>query len=265
PPTTPLFSFLAAPPPAEQPSAPRASHIDPKKYPMESKDFKFRAALHKFRRAETLKTYGRPILNTLGPGLIMGNETLTRISDCARARKLNSLEDLQRESKWHLSQKLGARVLELIVRFYPPQEPGGPLTSSIRANQHPSDGQGPRQMAPRRCGVCSQLGHTKRSKNCPRAKRPAPTLLNEETVDATTLATSTNTALLPASPPTSATTAAVHCTDTQQGSMSGHARVRSYDNFWSQSLFAEPSYQRREVTMAELLGMAPLTKSHPQR
>ncbi|OJT02516.1 ATP-dependent DNA helicase Q-like 1 [Trametes pubescens] len=113
-PTHPAFSFLPSAGDAARPSASRASHVD-SKYTMNTTDIGFRRALHDFRRAETLRTYGRAHLNNMGPGMIMGDGELSRIADCARARKLGSLDDLYKESKWDLTHELGERVLELVT------------------------------------------------------------------------------------------------------------------------------------------------------
>ncbi|KAI0631312.1 P-loop containing nucleoside triphosphate hydrolase protein [Trametes polyzona] len=180
-PNHPAFSFLPSDSaPVPRTTAPRASHIDTK-YVMSSTDIDFRAALHDFRCAEMISIYGRANFNNLGTGMVMGDVTLSRIADCARARKLSSPEDLYKETKWDLSWELGQRVLELINRHYPP------LPSPLAAT--PQRGQGvarpdtstptsatdtSRSNAPRRCGACSQSGHTRRSKACPKYGQTAP-------------------------------------------------------------------------------------------
>lgn len=84
---------------------------------MSATDVEFRDALHEFRRAETLKTYGRAILHNMGPCMVMGDEILGRIADCARAYKLGSREDLFKECKWDMTWELGDEVLKLVSRY----------------------------------------------------------------------------------------------------------------------------------------------------
>lgn len=99
-----------------RPAAPRASQVDTR-YTMSELDLKFRAALHSFRREQTVKLYGLAHLKNLGPGAIMGDETLKRIVDCARAHKIRCLESLARETKWNRTSELGEHVLCLIAEY----------------------------------------------------------------------------------------------------------------------------------------------------
>ena len=60
--------------------------------------------------------FGIAILRKLGPGLVMGNTTLEKIAECARAHKLRSLDDLY-EAKWRETWELGDQVLELVSKY----------------------------------------------------------------------------------------------------------------------------------------------------
>ncbi|KAI1783376.1 P-loop containing nucleoside triphosphate hydrolase protein [Ganoderma leucocontextum] len=82
--------------------------------PMTSTDTRLQAALHAFRRDQTIKLFGCRHLNSNGPGAIMGNEILERIIECARVRKLADLDALYRETKWNRAQELGTDVLKII-------------------------------------------------------------------------------------------------------------------------------------------------------
>lgn len=59
------------------------STLPEKDYVPASRDVELRAALHTFRKARTLELYGRARLRNLGPGIVMGDDVLQRIIDCA--------------------------------------------------------------------------------------------------------------------------------------------------------------------------------------
>lgn len=83
---------------------------------MTAHDYSFRRELDSFRRRVTMEKFSRAHLNNLGPGTIMGDMILDRIVNCARAHKLNSVECLQRETKWGRSAELGNQVLDLVKK-----------------------------------------------------------------------------------------------------------------------------------------------------
>ncbi|RPD65583.1 hypothetical protein L227DRAFT_493725 [Lentinus tigrinus ALCF2SS1-6] len=91
----------------------RASNVNTN-YKMTPRDDAFRHALHMFRSEEMAKRFGRVHLVNLGPGDIMGNSVLMRILACALASKIHSIEALDHETKWGLTQELGQHVLTLI-------------------------------------------------------------------------------------------------------------------------------------------------------
>lgn len=53
----------------------------------------------------------------MGTGIIMGNEILGRIADCAWAHKIQTLDNLFKESKWELTSELGSSRIELINQY----------------------------------------------------------------------------------------------------------------------------------------------------
>ncbi|KAJ3476192.1 hypothetical protein NLI96_g11327 [Meripilus lineatus] len=115
-PDDPSFArYPVAAPPAGRAAVPRQSRI-PALGPMTLHDFSFRRELDSFRRRITLQKFSRAHLNNLGPGTIMGDTILERIVTCARAHKLDSVESLQRETKWGRSVELGPQVLDLVQR-----------------------------------------------------------------------------------------------------------------------------------------------------
>ncbi|EJF62759.1 hypothetical protein DICSQDRAFT_169151 [Dichomitus squalens LYAD-421 SS1] len=122
-------------------------------------DVAFRAELNQYRREQTLKTRGLAHLNNLGAGIIMGDDTLDRIADCARAHKLMTVETLYQEMKYYptntpfISTPLGPRQSE--------QRPGADIPQT---GEHVAAAAA---KTPRQCGACGQYSHIKTNLNCP--------------------------------------------------------------------------------------------------
>ncbi|KAH9886765.1 hypothetical protein C8Q73DRAFT_657824, partial [Cubamyces lactineus] len=117
-PSHPAFDFLLpSSATALRPPALRAARVE-STYAMEATDMRFREALHKLRRAETLKRYGHGTLHNDGPGLVMGDNILDCIADSACAHKLGTTsEDLFRQCKWDMAWDLGGHVLRLAAEY----------------------------------------------------------------------------------------------------------------------------------------------------
>ncbi|KAI1795743.1 hypothetical protein LXA43DRAFT_735285 [Ganoderma leucocontextum] len=112
-----LFAIL--PSMDEQPAKPstsRASQVEAS-YTMTAADLELRAALHAFRRQQTQAKLGSAHLKNLGPGAIMGDQVLKRILDCARVHKIETVEQLYRETKWNRALEFGENVLKLIAVY----------------------------------------------------------------------------------------------------------------------------------------------------
>ncbi|KAI0323623.1 hypothetical protein GY45DRAFT_1216905, partial [Cubamyces sp. BRFM 1775] len=112
---------------------------------MDTVDRSFRRALHAFRRSKTLATQGKVHLHNNGTGMVMGDDILFRIADCARAGKIYTAEALARESKCHYPAPPAPEVLQ--------------NAGSSRSNA---------PAAPRKCGACSEVGHIRTNRNCPK-------------------------------------------------------------------------------------------------
>ena len=121
-----LLSVLSLPPPFRnspihdqkpaKASTTRASHVEAS-YTMTPADLELRTALHVFRRQQTVAKLGSAHLKNLGPAVIMGDHVLKRILDCARAQKIQTVEQLYRETKWNRAQEFGEEVLKLIIKY----------------------------------------------------------------------------------------------------------------------------------------------------
>ncbi|KAJ7796220.1 hypothetical protein B0H14DRAFT_2236293, partial [Mycena olivaceomarginata] len=97
----------------------------------------------------------------LGAGYIMPDDVLHRIVDCARHHKIQNIEDLLKETRWHRVSEDGERVLALISEHRPlPPPPTMPATTPLR----PIDANSPTLRTPstpsvRKCRQCGQSGH----------------------------------------------------------------------------------------------------------
>ncbi|KAH6893858.1 hypothetical protein BKA70DRAFT_1440086 [Coprinopsis sp. MPI-PUGE-AT-0042] len=68
--------------------------------PMTDRDVEFRSALLAWRRTGALEKFKGPVVRRFGPKVFMTEELMERVIECARARKLTSLEDLEHETSW---------------------------------------------------------------------------------------------------------------------------------------------------------------------
>lgn len=95
--------------------ATRASRLA--KFTRTLKDFEFQDILDNFRRDKMAALYGRDALADLDAGIIMGDDELMRIADCAHCHKIASVEDLRRElSRWDGAGEYGQEIVALIKR-----------------------------------------------------------------------------------------------------------------------------------------------------
>ncbi|KIJ14139.1 hypothetical protein PAXINDRAFT_79821 [Paxillus involutus ATCC 200175] len=126
------------------------------------------AALQDWRESKTTLVYGWASLNDHGPSLIMPNSTLDRIIDCAHHRKIQTHQDLKRETGWTDSDQFGNEVIALIQRHATPRPslfastPLRPSTmTTLSATNLPPSPTKRRN----RCGACGQEGHNSK-RNC---------------------------------------------------------------------------------------------------
>lgn len=79
-------------------------------------DHKLRVALSDWREMKTAEIYGWPSLNDQGPSLVMPNYVLNRVVDCAHHHKLQTIQDLRKETTWSDVDRFGEEVLAIIQR-----------------------------------------------------------------------------------------------------------------------------------------------------
>jgi hypothetical protein len=117
-------SYIPKPPRPPQPSRlPR--------YTKDEHDREFQEALHDWRELEekTKDVYGWACLKDYGPCLIMPNAILDRIVDCVHHRKIQTPQDLKRETGWTESERFWDDIVMLI------QGHATPLLISERSSQ----------------------------------------------------------------------------------------------------------------------------------
>ncbi|KAH9846602.1 hypothetical protein C2E23DRAFT_851964 [Lenzites betulinus] len=93
---------------------------------------KLQLALDDLRREKMRALYGRALLYNLGAALVMPDDIILRIVNGARAHKLRTLEDLQRETVyWDMVEDMREDVLRIVASIIPqtsePQDSRAPL------------------------------------------------------------------------------------------------------------------------------------------
>ena len=78
------------------------------------------AALNKWRQRTTARIYGDAVLRDVGSSLVLPNELLERLVDCAHFGKMSSMDHLRREIDYDLSEELGLEILQIIKDICPP-------------------------------------------------------------------------------------------------------------------------------------------------
>jgi hypothetical protein len=131
-------------------------------YKADALDMNLRDVLHEFRRGATTTKFGRVVLKNSGPGVVMSNEVLQRIVDCAHFYKIQSTEQLARETRWAGAGEFGEAVIALIKEHRPaPEEPLPALVTTTplgprTTNTETSVG---RSVQLRKCSKCHTAGH----------------------------------------------------------------------------------------------------------
>lgn len=99
---------------AMQPDNSMKASAVPKQYKDTTTNIALLQALHQLRCQQTEELFGKPILCNMGPSIIMGDDTLQRLVDCAYQFKIRDLTDMWRETKWVRYRELGGEVLVLL-------------------------------------------------------------------------------------------------------------------------------------------------------
>jgi hypothetical protein len=110
------FAYIASP-------AVKSAHQPPSsslaKYKDNEIDQTLRCDLEAWRCKETANVYGKGHLQNLGPGLVMGTTVQDRIVDCAHFSKIQTVADLEKETKWGGASEFGSAITDIIKKHYP--------------------------------------------------------------------------------------------------------------------------------------------------
>jgi hypothetical protein len=96
---------------------------------MDSQDNEFRLALLAWRRDAALAAFKGSVVHRYGPKVLMADDIMDRVVECARARKLCSLAALERETSWTYARDEkygGAQLVALVAHYFPPLCPPEP-------------------------------------------------------------------------------------------------------------------------------------------
>jgi hypothetical protein len=130
-------------------------------YQMTSRDMSLRTALHEFCREKTIEKFGRACLRDTGLGIIMADDVLFRIVDCAHFNGIETTEQLAKETRWSRASKYGDQIVGIILHHCPkPVPPAVTPLCTADVNNLTAAGQAAlRPIAIRRCGACQLTGH----------------------------------------------------------------------------------------------------------
>ncbi|KAJ7214689.1 P-loop containing nucleoside triphosphate hydrolase protein [Mycena rebaudengoi] len=142
-------------------AAPIPSRSRLKPYKAESDDMTLRDALHDFRLAATVTKFGRAVLKNNGPGMVMSNEVLQRIVDCAHQYKIQSMDQLMKETRWAGTGEFGLEVIDLINIHRPiPKVPDLPAAAPLTARDDNIPATPSLKLVQaRKCSKCGLAGH----------------------------------------------------------------------------------------------------------
>ena len=116
---------------------------------MNIKDKELTAALYDWRKSEATKKFKGSIVRQLGAKVLMAEEIVVRVVECARAGKLVDVKSLKLETSWKYAEECGESLLS-VIRVYFPAPPAD--QGATGSNPKPVAGAG-------KCSKCGQTGH----------------------------------------------------------------------------------------------------------
>jgi ATP-dependent DNA helicase RecQ len=145
-------------------SIPSCSRI--KDYTASAQDLNLQDALHIFRRQAVETLFGLACLQNNGPGIFMSNKILQRIVDCAHEYKLETREDLAKETWWTGVPDHAATII-LLIKLHHLKPLLAPLLISTPLRLQPNMlNQNPRMVPLNqrtvkscKCSKCGSHGH----------------------------------------------------------------------------------------------------------
>jgi hypothetical protein len=114
-------------------------------------------ALEQWRLETMERVYGKGVNADLGPGLVLPDDILDRILDCTHYDKINSIEQLEKETRWVEAARFGEEILQIIRQHRPRQNlPLQPSTNMPNRSSAPSKS---RRVIT--CSACGVVGHNR--------------------------------------------------------------------------------------------------------
>ena len=159
--TPAFFENIARVSIAKTKNRPPRTTLPAKTYQMTSQDMNLHNALHEFHKEKTIEKFGRACLRDTGPGIIMADDVLFRILDCAHFTVIETTEQLAKETRWSRVSEYGDQIVEIILHHCPKPVPPAvtPLCAADVNNLAPAAQVLPKPIAVRRCGACQLAGH----------------------------------------------------------------------------------------------------------
>ena len=127
-----FFSDFARTSISKLPAAPSRSKL--RDHISDNCDMALKKALHRFRTETAVQKYGQAYFTDYGAGIVMSQRILQCVVDCAHANKINSKDDLLKETCWVGAEQHGDAVLQLIATHRPPPVPSSMPLIDINTN-----------------------------------------------------------------------------------------------------------------------------------
>ncbi|KAG6373132.1 hypothetical protein JVT61DRAFT_6739 [Boletus reticuloceps] len=108
------YYLIVLPPPTTT-----VQHSRLSKFSMGPKEHELLEALEDWREQKMITVYGKSHLINIGPAIILPDEALDCIVDCAHFLKITTIDDLVSETHWSKANIFGMEVLEVIHRIIP--------------------------------------------------------------------------------------------------------------------------------------------------
>ena len=110
--------------------------------------------LFHWRDVKAISKFSQAHVKDFGGGILLSDQHVHRIFQCASCHKLLNIEALLKETHWRKdwADELGESLLSVIHKHYPPPSV---LSTSTEPTVGPS--RGPR--GPMKCSKCHEIGH----------------------------------------------------------------------------------------------------------
>ena len=111
----------------------------------------------------TRRIYGECNLNNYGPGIMMPDSSLDRIVDCAYQKKIITIEDLRKETRWSGVDQFGSEVIAIIHHIIPVPIAAPLLSPPTPLQSHTLSRTSNDARKQSRCSACNMEGHNSMS------------------------------------------------------------------------------------------------------